>query len=56
MILKRIAKTADEKDTHSRWRHIMCRYHRPGAALKVKTATNRRERRDGKASLRRGDS
>lgn len=45
---KRVCKTGDEHDVHTRWRRILASYQRPGAAAKVKRRTRRRERRDGK--------
>lgn len=45
--------TGDEQDVHTRWRHLYCWTKRPGATKKVKRRTNRRERREGKAAVRR---
>lgn len=50
--MRRRIVTADEQDVHTKWRHILVCYQRAGAARKVKTATNRRERREARAEVR----
>lgn len=46
--MKRVCKTGDEHDVHTKWRHMLTSYQRPGAASKVKRRSRRRERREGK--------
>lgn len=36
----------DESDAHSRWRHLLKSFQRPGVAKKTKKRTNKRERRE----------
>lgn len=52
-MIRRRAITADEVDVHSRWRRYHTCYQRAGKAAKVKRATNRRERREGKTETER---
>lgn len=48
----RAAITADEKDAYGPGRRALACYSRAGVARKVKTATNRRERRDRRKANR----
>jgi hypothetical protein len=50
---KRRIITGDEQDVHTPWRAFYCWTQRAGATKKVKRRTNRRERREGKAAVRR---
>jgi hypothetical protein len=52
MALRRRIVTADEQDVYTGWRHVMCSYKRAGNVRKVKVATHRRERREGKADIK----
>lgn len=52
--MKRRVFTADEQDVHTAWRRLLCWTRRPGACRKVKTRSNRRERREGKEEARDG--
>lgn len=49
---RRAAVTAEEVDVHSRWRKVLVCYGRPRAAKAVKRRTNRRERREAAAEVR----
>lgn len=44
--------TGDEQDVHTGWRRLYCYTQRAGVTRRVKTRTNRRERREGKAEAR----
>lgn len=44
---RRAIKTADEQDVHTPWRRLYTGLQRAGQTRKIKTATNRRERREG---------
>lgn len=47
--MKRLIKTGDEQDAYSSWgRKYLAWLQRAGAVKKVKKATHRRERREGK--------
>ena len=52
MALRRRIVTADEQDAYTDWRRYMCCYQRAGKVRKVKVATHRRERREGKADIK----
>jgi Zn/Cd-binding protein ZinT len=52
---KRIAKSDEETDVYGSWRSIYCYLKRPGSTTQVKKRTHRRERREGKIALRRGE-
>ncbi|WP_114906853.1 hypothetical protein [Ornithinimicrobium murale] len=39
----------DEQDVHTGWRKLYCYTQRAGVTRRIKTRTNRRERREGKA-------
>ena len=49
---KRRIITGDEQDVHTRWRHWLTSYGRPGAASAVKRRTRRRERREAREEIR----
>lgn len=51
MIERRRIVTADEQDVYTDWRRHLCCYQRAGKVRKVKVATHRRERREGKADI-----
>lgn len=53
-MLKRRIVTADEQDVHTSWRRWYTRYQRAGMTRKVKTASNRRERREGRTMIKNG--
>lgn len=46
----------DEYDVVSKWRHVMCWCHKPGAKSRVKRKIRRRTRRQAKENLRNYDS
>lgn len=48
----RAIKTAAEQDAYTPWRKYLCYLARPGVVNKIKRATHRRERREGKAEIR----
>lgn len=52
MIERRRIVTADEQDVYTGWRQLYTCYQRAGKVRKVKVATHRRERREGKAEIR----
>lgn len=53
---RRIAKNGDEADVISkRWRRMVARFQRAGEAKAVKRRINRRERREGRAEIRKGE-
>lgn len=54
MALRRRIITTYEQDVHTSWRRWYTRYQRAGMAREVKTATNQRERREGKQAIREG--
>lgn len=43
--------TADDQDAHTRWRHRLVYCTRAGETARMKRATNRRERREGRAEI-----
>lgn len=45
--------TGDEQDVHTGWRRLYCYTQRTGVTRRVKTRTNRRERREGRQEARR---
>lgn len=49
---RRAIRTPGEQDVHTRWRRWYCWTQRAGATRRVKTATNRRERREGRREAR----
>ncbi len=52
--MKRRCKSGDEQDVHSkRWRRWLCWTQRAGACKAVKRRSNRRERQEAKAEIRR---
>jgi hypothetical protein len=53
---RRIAKNGDEADVISkRWRRRLAWLQRAGATKSVKRRINRRERREGRAEIRKGE-
>lgn len=50
-MMRRRCLTTDETDVHGPWRRFLTTYGRAGATAKVKRATNRRERREGRAEI-----
>lgn len=52
---RRRKPTGDEQDVHTAWRKLYVWTQRPGATAKVKRRTRRRERREAKDQIRRGD-
>ncbi len=52
--MKQILKRADEYDTVTRWRHILCYLHRPGRKAGVKTRLARRRRYEARLAIRKG--
>lgn len=48
---KRIAKTGDEVDAYSKWRHIYIYLSRPGVVKAIKRRTHKRERQEGKYEI-----
>jgi hypothetical protein len=53
--MRRRSVTWDEQDAYSGWRRLLASFQRAGAVKRVKTRTHRRERREARASIRRGD-
>lgn len=52
---RRPARDADEVDAVSRWgRRYLCYTQRPGARSAIKRRVRRRERREGRATIRKG--
>ena len=45
----------DEEDAYTSWRQFYCYLSRAGAVKYIKTKTHRRERREAKREIRRGD-
>jgi hypothetical protein len=50
--MKRRAVNGDEQDAYSQWRHLLCYLQRPGVVKKIKRATHKRERQEGKREAR----
>ncbi|QGZ17342.1 hypothetical protein SEA_POWERPUFF_44 [Arthrobacter phage Powerpuff] len=52
---RRPARDADEVDAVSRWgRRYLCYIQRPGVRSAIKRRVRRRERREGRATIRKG--
>ena len=45
----------DEEDAYTAWRHLYCYLQHAGVVKFIKRKTHRRERRESKRALRRGD-
>lgn len=45
----------DEQDAYTPWRKVLCYLQYPGVVKKIKRKTHRRERREAKQAIRRGD-
>jgi hypothetical protein len=47
--------TWEEQDAYTGWRKVMCYLQRAGKVKAIKRRTHRRERREAKREIRRGD-
>ena len=45
----------DEDDAYTSWRHVYCYLQKAGAVKYIKRKTHRRERREARLAIRRGD-
>lgn len=45
----------DEEDAYTGWRKVLCYLDKAGAVKYIKRKTHRRERREAKQAIRRGD-
>lgn len=52
---KRRCVTADERDAYTAWRKVLCYMGRPGVVKAIKRRTHKRERREARQAIRRGD-
>lgn len=52
---KRAVVSAAETDAFTGWRHVLCYLERAGVKGKIKKGARRRERREGKHRIRRGE-
>lgn len=52
---KRRCVTADEHDAYTAWRKMLCYLGRPGVVKAIKRRTHKRERREARQAIRRGD-
>lgn len=52
---RRPTKSWDEDDAYTGWRHVLCYLQKAGAVKYIKRKTHRRERREAKQAIRRGD-
>ena len=53
--MTRQIKGWDEQDAYTGWRKFLCSMQRAGAVNKIKKRTHRRERRESKQQIQRGD-
>ena len=53
---RRPVVNGDEQDAYTRWRSVLCYTQRAGVVKAIKRTTHKRERREARAAIRRGNS